>query len=122
MTSPVTKDSLPILTFEEEFEEIPQVDKTPAPGGYQEDLPVPQFVRKIVTRRKSVDLSKLHGELGEVQNQVDKILQQLTSPQTQPGKMRLNSLQVSVGISAGGSIGVVTAGMQASLTLVYERA
>jgi hypothetical protein len=122
MTSPATVDFLPILTFEEEIEEVPQVDRTHGPGGYQEDLPVPQFVRKIVTRRKSVDLSKLHGELDEVQNQVDKILQQLTSPQTQPGKMGLSSLEVSIGISAGGSIGVVTAGMQASLTLVYERA
>jgi hypothetical protein len=36
--------------------------------------------------------------------------------------MRLNGLQVSLGITAQGSIGVVTAGMQASLTLVYERA
>ena len=40
---------------------------------------------------------------------------------THTGKMRLSSLEVSVGITASSGIGVVTAGMQASLTLVYER-
>jgi hypothetical protein len=122
MTSPAEGDSLPIVTFGEEFVQIPQEDKTPTPGGYEEDFQAPQWVRRIVPKRESVELEKLTGQLDDVQKQVDKILQSVASPHATPGKMRLTSLEVSVGITASGGIGVVTAGMQASLTLVYERA
>jgi hypothetical protein len=122
MTSPAVGDSLPIVTFGEEFEKVPQENKTRAPGSYQEDFSAPQWVRRIVPKQESVELSKLSGQLEDVQKQVDKILQSVASPDVSPGKMRLSSLEVSVGITASGGIGVVTAGMQASLTLVYERA
>jgi hypothetical protein len=122
MTSPAAGDFLPIVTFGEEFERVSQENKTPSPGGFQEDFEAPQWIRRIVPKRESVELGKLSGQLDEVQKQVDKILQNVASPDVSPGKMRLNSLEVSVGITASGGIGVVTAGMQASLTLVYERA
>lgn len=119
MTSPTAGDFLPIVTFD--VEELPQAEEKSAPGDYQEDLKAPQWVRRIVPKRESVGLEKLRGELNDVQNQVDKILQTVNRPDAKPGQMRLTSLQVCLGITAGGSIGVVTAGMQASLTLVYER-
>jgi hypothetical protein len=121
MTSPTAGDFLPIVTFGEEFEAVPVAEKKPDTGEFVEDFQAPQWIRRIVPKRESVDLGKLTGELDDVQKQVDKVLQHVSSPAASPGHMRLNQLWVSIGITAGGSIGVVTAGMQASLTLVYER-
>jgi len=90
-----------------------------APGEYREDSRVGEWVRRVVLRREPVGLDALRAELEGVQAQVEKLLAGVADRQV--GAMRLNGLQVSLGITAQGSIGVVTAGMQASLTLVYER-
>ncbi len=64
-----------------------------------------------------VPLDKVKAEMGEVEQQIDQLLSGLKS--TAAG-YQLAQIQVSVGISGQGSIGIVTAGMQASITLVYS--
>jgi hypothetical protein len=125
MTSPPTEDLLPIVTLEEHavpIEILPDDEQQTAPDGLQEHLLAPTWVRRIVPTRKAVGLDQLRDELDKVQSQIDTILQTVRSPQVSAGKVRLTGVQVSLGITASGSIGVVTAGMEASLTLVYERA
>jgi hypothetical protein len=64
-----------------------------------------------------VPLDKVKAEMGEVEQQIDQLLSGLKS--TAAG-YQLAQIHVSVGISGQGSIGIVTAGMQASITLVYS--
>jgi len=64
-----------------------------------------------------VPLDKVKAEMGQVEQQIDQLLSGLKS--TAAG-YQLSQIQVAVGISGQGSIGIVTAGMQASITLVYS--
>jgi hypothetical protein len=62
-------------------------------------------------------LDKVKAEMGQVEQEIDQLLAGLKST---AGGYELSQVQVSVGISGQGSIGIVTAGMQASITLVYS--
>ncbi len=109
-----------VLVEEEELVPAPAVEPgVPQPSEVREHLGVPQWVRRRVIKRQEVDLDQIRSELEDVQDQVDSLLAQLGAKPRQG--FELSQVQVSVGISAQGSIAVVTAGVQASLTLVYTR-
>ena len=66
-----------------------------------------------------IPLRRVKNEITRVEQEVDAWLAGL-KPTTSTG-FDLTQVQVLVGMSAQGSIAVVTAGLQASLTLVYTR-
>jgi len=73
----------------------------------------------FLREQKDVDLTKLENGLERVQGQVDDLLGKVKD--TNPQGFRLKSVEVSLAISAEGSIGVATAGVEASLALSFER-
>jgi len=70
-------------------------------------------------RPKDVDLDKLKDNLARVQGQVDGLLASVAA--SKASGFRLTSVEVGLAISAEGSIGVATAGLEASLSLSFER-
>ncbi|MGO9297640.1 MAG: hypothetical protein ACLP52_27790 [Streptosporangiaceae bacterium] len=102
-----------VLIEEETLEPAPQ--KEPAPGEVVEQ----SWFRKKVLKSKPLDLGEAQAQLDRVQGEVDDLIGRLAT-QSKQG-FGLSEVQVAVGVSAQGSIGVVTAGVQASLTLVYSR-
>jgi hypothetical protein len=105
------------------------LDETPvptdAPPSRPEDfeeqaLPLPGFVRKFfVHKSEDVDLAPLKTGLEQVQGEIGALLEDID--RSNVAGFRLGSVEVSLGISAGGSIGVVTAGVTASMSLTFER-
>jgi hypothetical protein len=85
----------------------------------REETSSPLKLLKRRFTRQPADLTKLRNDLDRVQGEVDALLKDQTDSKV--GNLRLNEVQVSLGISAEGSIGVVTAGVTASITLVYAR-
>ncbi len=76
-------------------------------------------VKAIFVGRKEVPLDKIHSELERVQAQLDDILSNID---TQPKHgFRLTEVEISLGISAEGSIGVVSAGVEAGITLTFSK-
>lgn len=67
--------------------------------------------------RKEVSLDKIYRELDRVQAELNDVLSKIDS-QPKHG-FRLSEVAVSLGISAEGSIGVVSAGVQAGITLTF---
>ena len=105
-----------VLVEDELDEQLASPDLAP---GMSQDQSVRSWVRKKILRHEPLDLSKVQAELDRVQGEVDDLLGKLaTEPKHGFG---LSEVQVSVGVSAQGSIAVVTAGVQASLTLVYAQ-
>jgi hypothetical protein len=102
-------------------------DEEPVPTGAPpsepedfEEQALPGFVRKIFSHKsENVDLAPLKTGLRQVQGEVGAMLEDLD--RSNVAGFRLGSVEVSLGISAGGSIGVVTAGVTASMTLMFER-
>lgn len=84
-----------------------------------EEQALPQFLTRFVHRPKEVDLDKLQDGLQRVQGQIDELLKSVKTSAV--AGYRLSSIEVSLGISAEGSIGVATAGVQASMSLSFER-
>jgi hypothetical protein len=80
---------------------------------------VVSWVRRRDLMDKQLDLQAVQIELDRVQAEVDGLIARLDS-KAKHG-FHLSEVQVSIGISPQGSIAVVTAGVQASLTLVYSR-
>jgi hypothetical protein len=72
-----------------------------------------------VLRQKPLNLSAAQAQLDRMQGEIDNLLGRLAA-RTEDG-FGLDQVWVAVGVSAQGSIGVVTAGVQASLTLIYSR-
>lgn len=113
-TEPEPPRSFTVLVEEETIEVAPHVEI--GPGEVEEQR---GFIRKKILRHKALDLGETQEQLDRVQSEVDDLLGQLTA-QPKHG-FGLSEVQVSVGVSAQGGIGVVTAGVQASLTLIYSR-
>jgi hypothetical protein len=67
---------------------------------------------------RSVDTSKLAAGIADLQTEIGELLDPLVTRET-PG-YRLKEVQVQVTVSASGSIGIASAGIQGSMTLVYE--
>ncbi len=79
-----------------------------------------EAARSLFGHRKEVPLEKIQVELARVQGELDGILEKL-GDESHHG-FALSEVEISLGISAGGSIGVVTAGLTASLTLHFAKA
>ena len=77
-----------------------------------------QAVRSVFVGRKEVSLDKIHGELVRVQKELDDLLSKIDS-QPKYG-FQLSEVTISLGISAEGSIGVVSAGVEAGITLTFS--
>jgi hypothetical protein len=77
-------------------------------------------VKGFFVGRKEVPLEKIHGELDRVQAELDDVLSKID---TQPKQgFHLSEVAISLGISAEGSIGVVSAGVEAGITLTFSTA
>jgi hypothetical protein len=72
-----------------------------------------------VVKPKKIALDKVQREMTRFQQDMDGLLASVKTRTA--GGYELTQVQVMVGVSAQGSIAVVTAGVQASLTLVYSR-
>jgi X-X-X-Leu-X-X-Gly heptad repeat protein len=79
----------------------------------------PEDFEEHFGRPKDVDIDKLQDGLQRVQGQVDKLLEGVN--QSTVGGFRLNSIDVSLAISAKGSIGIASAGVMASMSLSFKR-
>jgi len=101
----------------EEEAEVPVTPAELTPGTVREEGAI-TWVRTKVLRHKQLDIGAVEQQLDRVQGEVDGLLERLSTPPK--AGFRLSQVQVSVGMSAQGTIAVVTAGIQASLTLVYE--
>jgi hypothetical protein len=66
-----------------------------------------------------VDVGKLQGELEKVQGQIADLLKAVKDPAG--SGFRLKTIEVALGVTGQGSIGIATAGVEASLTLSFER-
>jgi hypothetical protein len=94
----------------------------PAPGmddGVEEHGPR-EWVQRIRVKKKTVDLSRIKDDLAKVQAQAEKLLASLSMREI--GGMQLEEVQLSLGVTAEGSIGVVTAGVEAAIALTYRQA
>jgi len=114
----VTKASegtLKLLVIDEETE---FVAAQPDAGSYQEEG-LGTWLRRAFVKEKTVDLAKVQQDLDKVQAQVDGLL--ATVDTTDRSGFALSAVQVSLGMSAEGSIGVVTAGVEVTIALTYER-
>jgi hypothetical protein len=111
-------DDLFILVPEEEI-----LDQAPSESDYEEgDEPQgPRWdkVRRKFVRRHSVSLTKVQAGLDDIQNQARGLLISLSDGQI--GNMRLDEVEFSIGVSAEGSLGIVTAGVEAAMALRYKR-
>jgi hypothetical protein len=76
-----------------------------------------RFRRRVTA--KPADMQRLAGDMDKVMPEVETLLEGRTERKV--AGLALNEVQVMLGISAEGSIGVVTAGMEASITLCYSR-
>ncbi len=85
-----------------------------------EELGVRSFVKRWVFKDKELPIGQARQELQRVEAEVDQLLAAIQTG-TKASGFHLKTVEVAVGLSASGSIGVVTAGVQASLTLVYDR-
>jgi hypothetical protein len=79
---------------------------------------LPLIGRRLV-KAKEVSFDKLEGALQNAQKEVAALLRGVTHPDV-PG-FRLSSVDIELSVSAEGSIGVATAGAEASITLSFER-
>ena len=97
----------------------PQPPTADKPEDFEEQA-LPAWVPRIHERRpKDVDLSKLKEGLQRVQKQIDGLLAQVNQPSA--AGFKLQSVEVALAITAEGSIGVATAGVEASVALTFER-
>ena len=74
-------------------------------------------MKSLFVGRKEVPLEKIDAELTRVQGQIDGVLAKVEK-ESRHG-FALSEVEISLGISAEGSIGVVTAGIEAGITLRF---
>jgi hypothetical protein len=70
-------------------------------------------------KRRDIVLQDVQDELDRVQNQIGALLARIQGQDTD--RFRLSEVEVSLAISAEGSIGVATAGVEASIALTFAR-
>lgn len=68
---------------------------------------------------KAITVDALQKGLGDIQGQIDGLLGKVGEPKVP--NFRLKSVDVSLAITAEGGIGIASAGVQASMTLSFER-
>jgi hypothetical protein len=77
------------------------------------------FVAHIKPKRKDVNLDDVKADLDRVQGQIDTLLAGIQAHDSE--RFRLSQVEVSLAVSAEGSIGVATAGIQAGIALTFAR-
>jgi hypothetical protein len=77
------------------------------------------IVARVKPSQTHVDLTKVKGDLDRVQGQIDSLLAGLRAKDSD--RFRLAQVEVSLAVSAEGSIGVATAGVQAGIALTFSR-
>jgi hypothetical protein len=75
---------------------------------------------RLLPKRKDVSLAPVRADLERVQGQIDGLLADVGA-RTDAGGFRLDEVEVSLAISAEGSIGVATAGVEAAIALHFKR-
>ncbi len=113
-----TATHLTVLVPDETTEVIRKPTTPVRPGEFREEGLVEE-VRKRLFKDKKIPFDKIENELTRVELEIDALLAKLKAKTT--AGYELSQVQVMVGVSAQGSIALVTAGVQASLTLVYTR-
>lgn len=110
---------LPLLIVAEEVETVEVAEPEPLEEGeaVEHGRVSEFFVRRV--RKTSADLGAVQEQLADVEAKVGEILAQRKDAAV--GGMRLKGVEVALGVSAEGHLGLVTAGVEVSLTLVYER-
>jgi hypothetical protein len=116
MTSIPTSTSPSLTVLVAEDEAAPDQPATAVASGTEGAV---SWVRRPLLNDKRLDLQAVQVELDRVQGEVDGLIARLDSNQRHG--FHLSEVQVSIGITAEGRIAVVTAGVEASLTLVYSR-
>lgn len=96
----------------------PADSSAPGPGEYQEQG-VLGWVRKKILRTEDIPIAEAQAQLARIDSEVNTLLTSTIASTV--GAFYLKEVQVGVIISAQGSIGIATAGIQASLTLVYDK-
>jgi hypothetical protein len=84
----------------------------------QEAGPI-KALKRIFVGRKEVPLETINSELDRVQAELDDVLSKIDSKPKHG--FRLTEVDISLGISAEGSIGVVSAGVEAGITLIFSK-
>ena len=79
-----------------------------------------EALKTLLVDRKNVKLSKIDAELTRVQGEIDGVLAKVDRGARQG--FSLAEVEISLGVSAEGSIGVVTAGIDAGITLHFVKA
>lgn len=89
--------------------------------GAPDDAFTPQSsVRELFGfKPKPVDTDRLQDEMVRIESQLAEILK--AAPASADSGFNLDEVQVSLAISGEGSIGIVTAGVEASITLGFTR-
>lgn len=77
------------------------------------------IIAQLKLKRRDVKLEDVKSDLDRVQEQIDALLASVGSHDNE--RFRLSSVDVSLAISAEGSIGVATAGVQAGISLTFAR-
>jgi hypothetical protein len=77
------------------------------------------FLGRGILKHQDIPIDKIKTELARVDDEVDSVIEAVRTKAA--AGFQLKEVQVGVVISAQGSIGVATAGIQASLTLVYSQ-
>lgn len=77
-------------------------------------------IKSLFVGKKEVPLERVQSELARVQAEVDGLLAMIDTSETHKG-FRLAEVTVSLAISGEGSIGVVTAGVEAGISLTFAR-
>lgn len=117
--------TLRLLVPDEEDGATPAARKVPgaapasAPGEFREEG-LFGWVRKKVLKAEDISLTAAKAELARVDAEVNALLSNTSVSSV--GGFQLKEVQVGVIISGQGNFGIVTAGLQASLTLVYDKA
>ena len=104
--------TLSIITAADDGPDLEGEVEIREPGGWK-------VVKSLFVGRKEVPLDKIHSELDRVQAELDDILSKIDS-RPKHG-FEISEVAISLGISAEGSIGVVSAGVQAGITLTFSK-
>lgn len=127
MTDSTTKapTTLRLLVPDEE-EAAPPTTRTapgaapsPVPGEFREEG-LFGWVRKKVLKAEDISITAAEAELARIDAEVNTLLTSMSAASI--GGFQLKEVQVGIIISGQGNFGIVTAGLQASLTLVYDKA
>jgi len=76
-------------------------------------------VKSLFVGKKEVPLDKIHSELDRVQAELDDVLSKIDIGPKHG--FQLSEVEFSLGISAEGSIGVVSAGVEVGITLTFSK-